>query len=134
MKFITLRVPKPFDIGPQYDENGNLEPGSWPAGLPHEGIEGWTKISGESNQGLSLCEFMAADDWPLEDLPGGWRANAAYAWDLVSQVEYDEDGNPINSPYVVEKHTDQSEYMSYFPDDTEYHRHHTYLGWPPILT
>ena len=132
MKYITLRVPGPFSTGPQFDEDGELINGSWPAGLPYEGIKGWVNL-GEKSGGLSLCEYVAPDNYPIGDIPGGWRANASYIWDGVTQHGYDENGDLIGNAYDIELATDESDYMGHFPEDTEYKRHHSYLGWPAIV-
>lgn len=131
-KTVTLRVPRPFDSGPLYGEDGNLIPSSWPSGLTHEGIKGWRKI-GQANGGLSLCDFVCEDSWDLSAIPGGWRATSSNIWDGVTQHQYNEDGELIANAYNVELATNQSDYMRYFPDDTEYKRHHVYFLWPDIL-
>jgi hypothetical protein len=141
MKTINLRVPAPFNTGPQYNENGDLIPGSWPAGLPHEGIRGWIQL-GMANGGLSLCEFIAADDWPIGDIPGGWRANASYIWDMVSQHWIDDQG-VLHYAMTPELITDKAEYTLHIPapvDDNNdptgepavYGRLHMFQGWPLI--
>ena len=132
MKYVTVsRVPGPFAEGPQFDEEGELIPGSFPSGLPHEGMKGWTKLA-EAQGNKWMVEFVAEDNWPVDGLPGGWKAVASYIWDGVAQQEHDENGDPIGTPYNVEVATDEAEYQGYFPEDTEYKRHHSYLGWPTI--
>ena len=130
-KFITLRVPPAFASGPQFDEDGALVPGSWPAGLPYEGIKGWHQ-HGSSAQGLRLCDFVAEDDYPVDAIPGGWRATASNMWDMQKQHEYDEDGNLISYAYDTEIPMNQGDYMKHYPDDTEFKVHHVYAGWPDL--
>ena len=140
MKQVTLSVPKPFSTGPQYDENGELEPGSWPVGLPHEDIRGWVNIgSGKGN--LVLCEFVCEDDWPVEDIPGGWNATASAMWDMESQDIYNSEGELVRAAIKTEIPTDYTEYNKFQivydeegnpQERTEETRSHVYLGWPLI--
>ena len=130
-KFLTMSVPRNFSEGPLYDEDGDLTPSSWPPGQRHSDIKGWVVIS-ELKGALVLCDFTANDDYPISTTPGNWKAVASYIWDGEAQQEYDESGDPIGTPYNVEVATDEAEYQGYFPDDTEYKRHHSYLGWPTI--
>ena len=130
-KFVTLRVPPAFADGPQFTEDGELVNGSWPAGLPYEGMRGWTNI-GTKAQGLSLCEFVAEDDWPIDDLPGGWRATSSTSWNFTDKDVYNEDGDLIESQYKTEVPMNQDDYRKHYPDDTEFKQHHTYAGWRPL--
>ena len=140
MKHVTLSVPPPFSDGAQFDEGGELINNSWPNGLPYEGIKGWVNI-GSPKGGLVLCEFVCEDDWPIGDIPGGWRANGSMVWDMVTQDEYDEDGNLVTPAINAELATDYNEYNNYQEVDdgngnlvprTEQTRSHVYLGWPAI--
>ena len=136
MKHVTLSVPPPFSEGPQHDEEGNLVAGSWPVGLPHEGIKGWVNI-GSQKGGLVLCEFVCEDDWPIGSIPSGWRANGSMIWDMVTQDEYDENGDLVTPAIDPEMATDYTEYNNYQVDEngdprTEETRSHVYLGWPVI--
>ena len=143
MKTVTLRVPQPFNEGPQYDEEGELIPTSWPSGLPHEDIHVW-RILGEANGGLDLCELLCDDDWPVGDIPGGWRATSSHAWDGVRQDAYDEEGNFVRSGLITEGATDKDDYTLHIPPPVDengdptgepatYHRIHKYQGWPDII-
>lgn len=130
MKFITLSVPPPFADGPQFDEDGELINGSWPAGLPYEGMRIWTQI-GSPAQGKVLVEFVAEDNWPISDIPGGWLADGSMMWDLESRDEYDEDGILTKAAIVSEADTDYGEYSKHF-DDPVTTRQHVIAGWPVI--
>ena len=130
MKTITLRVPSPFNTGPQYDE-GELISGSWPAGLPHEGIHGWRQL-GVPSGGLSLCEFIAEDDWPISSIPGGWRATGGHVWNLRDQ-SYTDENDVFHYGFTTEVPTNESDYLGHIPDATTYHRIHKYQGWPDIV-
>ena len=136
MKQVTLSVPPPFSTGPQFDEDGNLVPGSWPVGLPYEGITGWV-VLGTPSGGRELVDFVVDDDWPIGDIPPGWLADGSMKWDMVTQDEYDENGNLVNPAIEVEVPTDYPEYNSHLVDEngdprTDVSRAHVYLGWPPI--
>ena len=131
MKQVTLSVPPPFSTGPQYDDDGNLVPGSWPVGLPHEGITGWV-ILGLPSGGRELVDFVVDDDWPIGDIPPGWLSDGSMKWDMVTQDEYDENGNLVKHAIVVEEPTYYPEYNSHFENRTETTRAHVYLGWPDV--
>ena len=131
MKFVSLSVPPPFSTGPQYDEDGNLIPGSWPTGLPHEGIEGWT-ILGAPKGGRDLIDMVVPDDWPLQDIPTGWLANGAHRWDMLTQDEYSEAGELVQPGLKTDMPTDYTEYNSHFEDHTDESRVHVIAGWPVV--
>jgi len=142
MKVITLRIPGPFSTGPQYDEDGNLIPSSWPNGLQDEGINTWRKL-GKANGGLDLCEFIADDNYPIGDIPGGWRATGGHIWNGVDQSYTDEE-DVFHYGLTTEVPTNQSDYTKHIPppvdengdptgDPATYHRIHKYAGWPDII-
>jgi len=138
MKVISLSVPRPFRLGPQFTEEGELVKGSWPSGLPYMGIRGWNNVGIPSKQGgLILCEFIADDDWPMDDLPGGWRAVDAARWDQQSKHQFNEDGIMTASAMIIDVPTDKDRYNSHQPDnedgtDPVYERMAVILGWPDI--
>ena len=131
MKTISLRVPPAFSDGPLYGEDGELIPGSWPVAMPHESIKGWHK-HGTQAQGLQLCDFMGDDDYPVDEIPGGWRATSSTSWNFTDKDVYNEDGDLIESKYKTEVPMNHGDYMKHYPDDTEFKQHHTYAGWRPL--
>ena len=130
MRFITLSVPPPFADGPQYDEDGNLIPGSWPSGLPHEGIQAWVKV-GIPADGRELIDCLVPDDWPIGDIPAGWLNDGNMQWDFIRRDEYDEQGNLVNAAIDTRTPTNYAEYNKHLEDPTTA-RVHVILGWPEI--
>ena len=143
MKIVSLSVPAPFTDGPQYDEEtGELIPGSWPAGLPHEGMQMWHP-HGVPDTGLALVDMLVPDDWPVGAIPGGWLNDSSHLWDGVTQDIRDEEGELVESALTTETLTDEVQYTKHVPPPTDedgvptgdpavYHRIHKIFGWPDI--
>ena len=143
---LSITVPKPFAAGPQFEENGDLTPGSWPVDFPTDGLMGWVAHGIEkSNRVLvdAVITQEAIDEW-MNNLPGGWTNAGHHSWDLSSQDEYDPDtGDFVASGVDTVTATDQTEYTKHIdpPRDengdltgaaADYRRIHKFQGWPDI--
>ena len=121
----TIITPKNFRFGPQFDEDGDLIPSSWPNGLgvPEEGFLVWHSY-GAAKSSRYLVDLIIQDvdkTW-LDGLPGGWTKNANYHIDDATLA------------VTIDTPMDEPEYMKHQPDDEEgnpatvYHRMHGMLG------
>ena len=144
----TIIVPKNFAEGPQFDEDGNLIPSSWPPGLgvPSQGLKGWHAYGMEKGSRF-LVDVIVEDvdkGW-IDGLPGGWTKNSNMYWDGITQHGYDENGQIIGNAYEVETPVDEAEYTTHIPppvdengnptgDSATYNRMHGYLGHPHVIS
>ena len=141
---LSITVPKEFAAGPQFDEAGDLIPGSWPGGLPAGGFLGWV-AHGIEKSNRKLVEALVSDEFIddfLSGLPGGWTKASHHSWDLKSQDQYDPDtGDFVASGLTTIAATDNPEYTKHIdpPRDengnptgapAEYRRIHKFQGWP----
>ena len=142
---MSLTVPKAFKDGAQFDENGDVIPGSWPMPFPHDGVLAWI-AHGVENAGRVLVDALLTDEaYPEWDtgLPSGWVNSGCHKWNMGDRDEHDENGDLVSSGLDTLTVTDQTEYKKHMPDPVDengdptgdpvtYHRQHKFLGWPDV--
>ena len=130
---MTLTLPKPFRDGPQFDENGDLVGGSWPAGFTTQGILGWIPIGTEVAGRVmvdAVIDGEHIDDW-VDNIPAGWTKASHHSWnkrsyDLGTLTPTDQDEYKKHKPPEVDENGDP------LTDPVTYSRIHKILGWPDI--